>query len=788
MAGKKTIMQPIDRPLSRAYLRGFTGWATASPPGLSDPTTLRLMENVFIKPDGAVAVRPALRSIFPDDVFLHTVVGGAAVGATIVGSFESFYLNDSSKAILFAVRETKSGGGKQVGFRVAKYSELTGQYTILFVDDAVDGFSVLGGAEALAFSAATTYVKYVQIDNKIFALSNADEPLRMFWVDAVKKAKPLQSVTVPNYNLVSRLSVVQPAAGWVSGAQTTIPTAPFMVAAADTLISSVADDNDYNFAYFYTFNNEIGESAPSMLTVVRTKRGWGAWKNNPADDKSSADQLVAMIPAAVWTAAQASNAVSWNLYMLSWSDQAPVPVEGVLIKTTEVGAHTIATHGWVAHTPLIEGLESTMSLPNAGNRKNYSEPSHAAQGIVAGDRLILTNDKSDAAVIRWSSNQQGDYTNFSSSKGGGFKTLTSGNLFIPACVKLWQNPQSTDTLTVLCMGVDGYNTSYYMNANSNTNGLSQSTVVMGFEETTATPGTVSPYGCEVLNNALFHPLDWMLMKSTASNYNINHKSMTDPISNKWVELRNKYSIISAQMNNLLYYIVDNPDGIDVPADCKGNEIWVCDTATDGTWSRWLIPAVSLRKIAIKGRLYMAVIKPDGIYVLDDLATMDSVNVNGLTQLTPIPWMFETNTQGANRAHDANAHFQQASAIFGNVQGKLLWGIKGYDVNGKVVDRIKQYNDLRPVDMSQRPMPYDIEDFLMVQRNMREWRFVASSVPGEMSYGQLNLVQYRYAPSTVNSGYEHGSIETFEYARSIVNDGDRNTDNGVPQPMIDTRYP
>jgi hypothetical protein len=50
---------------------------------------------------------------------------------------------------------------------------------------------------------------------------------------------------------------------------------------------------------------------------------------------------------------------------------------------------------------------------------------------------------------------------------------------------------------------------------------------MGFEETTATPGTSSPFGVEVLNNSLYHPLETELTKSTASNYNINHKSMTD---------------------------------------------------------------------------------------------------------------------------------------------------------------------------------------------------------------------------------------------------------------------
>ena len=48
---KQTIAAPIDRPLSRAYLRKFTGWSTAYPPGMSDPTSLRVMHNCSITAD-----------------------------------------------------------------------------------------------------------------------------------------------------------------------------------------------------------------------------------------------------------------------------------------------------------------------------------------------------------------------------------------------------------------------------------------------------------------------------------------------------------------------------------------------------------------------------------------------------------------------------------------------------------------------------------------------------------------------------------------------------------------
>ena len=111
MATKSTIQPPIDRPLSKAYLREFAGWSTAYPPGLSDPTSLRLMENVMITREGAAAVRPALRSVLPVNEWLDL-----NHGVRMVGGFEHFFLNDGSKALLFATRE----GNETVSFRVAE--------------------------------------------------------------------------------------------------------------------------------------------------------------------------------------------------------------------------------------------------------------------------------------------------------------------------------------------------------------------------------------------------------------------------------------------------------------------------------------------------------------------------------------------------------------------------------------------------------------------------------------------------------------------------------------------
>ncbi len=52
--GKKTVQAPIDKPLQKAYLREFTGWSSVYPPGNSEPTSCRLMENVMIKRNGSI--------------------------------------------------------------------------------------------------------------------------------------------------------------------------------------------------------------------------------------------------------------------------------------------------------------------------------------------------------------------------------------------------------------------------------------------------------------------------------------------------------------------------------------------------------------------------------------------------------------------------------------------------------------------------------------------------------------------------------------------------------------
>ena len=796
MAGKQSIQQPIDRPLAKAYLREFAGWSTAYPPGLSDPTSLRIMENVQITREGSARVRPALRSVLPDNTWLD-----ANYDARMVGGFEHFFLNDGRKALLFAARQASG----VVSFKAAVYNSATKRFDIGNLTDSIIGFSIPQGEATLNFSSATTFVRYLQIDNKIFALSDAGEDLRLFNVGTTKAARKVTPITVPAWSSSDILTVRHPTSTWINSAsKTTVPTA--QTPTTNTLVSSATASNTYTYGFYFTFENEVGESAASQITQIKAARGWSQWRffapdasGNPTttavtDAKMAMDQLVAILPQTVYDAAISQGALKWNLYMFTWSDQDVVPPEGILVASRQlnVAGVSYATHGWLQNTAAIDISTSSSPLPTAENRYNYSDPSSASQGLVSGDRIVLVNDKDNGALIRWSSNQVGEYTNFSPSKGGGYKTLTSGNLYIPASVKLWQNPQSVDTITILCSGVDGYSTSYYM-APATVNGQSDSTQIMGFEETTATPGTVSPYGVEVLNNALYHPLDTELMKSTAANYNINHATMTDDIANKWIELLNKDNIVSTQHDNRLYYLVHNPDGEALLPGCNGNEVWVLDAGKDqGSWSRWLVQGISLSKLEIAGKLYVAIARPESIFVFDELKIMDDTSASGGTVQKGIPWKLETNTQGANKAHDAWAHLQQANVTFGMWRGSIKYGVRGWDLNGRAVEVSKVYH--RPLDegdLANRPLPFDINDFLLIRRDLMEWYFFAESITEgttvKPSHGRISYVQYRFAPISVNVGYEYGSIETFEYGRSSIG-ATSNTDNGVPQPYIDTRRP
>lgn len=792
---------PIDRPLSKAYLREFDGWSTAYPPGSSEPTSLRIMENVWITRDGAAAIRPALRSVFPENVWMD-----ANYSARIVGGFEHFFLNDGRRAILFAARQASG----VVNFHVGVYDTLTKRFAIQNLTDPGVDFEVPQGAATLNFTSSTTFVRYLQIDNKIFALSDAGESIRMFFVGSEKMAKKIESISAPSWDGGDVVTVHHPEAAWINSAtKNTIPDAE--TPTGDTLVSSADVDNIYNYAFFYTFENEVGESAPSMLSVIKAQRGWSQWRflapdssGNPttasvADPKLAMDQLVAILPDEVFNAGRTQGAVAWNLYMATWSDQDAVPPEGIRVGRRALVGDDVSrtTHGWIQTTAAVDVSTYALPLPTEQNRVNYSDPSSARQGLVSGDRLILVNDSVNAAVIRWSSNQPAEYSNFTPSVGGGQKTLSSGNLLIPVSVKLWQNPQSVDTITILCSGVDGDSTSFYM-APASVTGQTDETLIMGFEETTATPGTVSPYGVEVFNNALYHPLDTELMKSTASNYNINHTTVTLDIANMWTELLNKENIISTQHDNRLYYIVHNPDGEELEEGCKGNEIWVYDGAKDtNTWSRWLVQGISLNRLDIGGKLYVALSRPEGIFIFDEFKVNDDVSASGGTVQRSIPWKLETNTQGANRAHDAWCRLQQMEITLGNFHGVVKYGIRGQDLHGQWVEKEKIFR--LPIDedgmggcgCGGRPNQTDITDFLLIQRDLREWFFFAESVVEEgetaPSYGRVSFVQYRYTPVSVNVGYEFGSIETFEYGRSsqgVVT----NTDNGVPQPYQNTRFP
>lgn len=1193
MAGaKKQTPPPIDRPLSRAYLRNFTGWSTAYPPGLSDPTSCRLMENMMVTRDRGLAVRPGLRYMSyldtPDMDKTEIDMPGIAFDQPLVGSMEPFYLNkNGGRALLFAVREAD----QTVGFRAMLFTDPN---RIVFpLDHEKVGFYIPQGAETLNFSAATKYVSYLQIDNKILALSDAGDSVRLFMVGNEKVAKRLNAVTLPEWSDEHKPTVVHPSRGWIDkrgydarrnellnpsfeagfthwdksahcdwriirtsspaqagsnsvlqvwslpsrknlatsplhnvsatgldgwtadkgdpklgkdgdwmkltdekgknvflarsakyddiepgkkyhlafkyelsddavararvqfyrnngseigeptkffpeprsgewvspaieapdnavtarvylGADSTEktlswvkvkevmfcranePTTFFSGASGDNFFwqgnanrapsvewgptdititsvkvpiipggpvagsmhvrkepvgtpkdvtldlrlydrdrkqeahvsdtrnsgdgsawvrpgaivtpgkpnAVVADvsitikgvtpwqifsldagmiesdsaavdayfdgstpsagkityswevvwaphlspsveitrvnpdeipppepsgsrgaealinngtiaDNKYKMGFFYTFETELGESAPSKMLEVRIKRPQSNWlwlqpngSNEPDPTKPistadlCADQLVATVPQAVYNHAVTAGALRWHLYTFGWSDQDPVPVEATWAGSRELFADDSARMrndvlpyekgGWINITPNRKFTIDTMPLPSPTNRVNYTRPPKARTGLVAGDRIILAGDAEEPATVRWTTNRPGEFTKFTAHRGGGVKTLSSGNLHIPGSVVLWQNPQSVDTVTILCLGSDGTSICYYM-APADLTAQSSSTAVMGFEETTNTPGTMSPYGVLVHNNALIRPIDRALLKSTAQNYNINHKSLSDDISNMWEQLQDKQWILSAVHDNRLCFVVKNPRGEQLEDGCLGNEIWVYDVAggESGTWSRFLIQASALRVIEYGARVFVGVVRPDGLYYLDPDARMDDYvlppkdpaqpNVREVGQ-RPIPWFFEMNTQGANKAHDAWAHLQQVSLTLGDFIGSMDYGIRAKTINGTPVNLVKRYSDYRgPVEEG---LSWESTDELLVRRDLQQWYFFARSVDGLPSSGQFNTVQYRYTPVSVNVGYAQGSVETFEYARNAELGNDALYANGVPEPSRD----
>lgn len=1153
---------PIDRPISRAYLRDFSTWSTAFPPGVSDPTSLRVMENMQISREGALKVRPGLKC-------LSLMEDGTAFPNEIVGTHEAFYLNDGTLAYLFACKEQVTIDAvltDVVGFRVLV--EQDEWFVVRELTDVGIEFELPRGYEQLCFSSETTYVKYLQIDNKIYALSDAGEPMRLFYVGAEKIAKNLSSVLRPQWSTEDKLTVRHPDATWVTngtitssrtnasnnpsftegltnwgrylgdtdyshsagagfsgngymvlkslparinsvtnptfpvdstpfawnantantawaqsfsgilhvhtgnkkGVRSYINSARFSVQAGqtiyfrwetqaqagqgfttsgmlwrwwnaagnqiggdqvkefgslgsstqvrsfqakapsgattvslhpwggngpnqtdadwylddvmvtnyadgtsfftgssganyfwegatnasrsvyhppadvamygnsvgvtpgaawsgsayfragsvvrncyvgiqwlnkdgagistvysaatpdavgswtrvsvvnqiapagavkarivvrvngvprgeqhhvdavlfertttlnafftgdfsntltkryrwtgtrhlstsvedtysvdiahptsetktvNTLISSDTTKNIYSVGLFYCFTNEIGESAMSQVTTVKVQRPPTAWRwetPNGAGEPSGtttavptecADQLVASIPQAAFDEAVAQGATGWSLYALTWSDQSLVPVSAIRVATRDLTeSQDWASQGWLAATPAFsDGTDSQALVPNLANRFNYSNPPRAAQGLVAADRLIVVNDPTEPARIRWTSNQQGYYGDFSASKGGGYKTLTSGNLQVPAAVKLWQNPQSVDTLTILCAGTDSYSTGYYM-APAEITSQSESTSIMGFEETTATPGTTARYGCEVMNNALYHPLDDQLMKSTATSYNINHKSMTENIRNMWLSTADHHRMVSSQLENRLYYLVNNAAGVEMTDGYYGNEVWVLDTSQpEGSWSRWTTGGISLRKMAIGDKPVMSLTRPDGIYAFSEQFMLDAYNTGaeGGYLVSELPFHFEaeTNTQGANRAHDAWAHLQQLIINLGNWKGGLRYGVRGKDVNGRVVEEMKTFranNDGTNETPTMNDV-YDQEDFLLVRRDMKEWTFRVESIPTtfteevpvyESSYNYGTNTDFETNTTGWESNNALGTRQVLSFARS-----------------------
>src|SRR5690606_2552099 len=140
----------------------------------------------------------------------------------------------------------------------------------------------------------------------------------------------------------------------------------------------------------------------------------------------------------------------------------------------------------------------------------------------------------------------------------------------------------------------------------------------------------------------------------------------------------------------------------------------------------------------------------------------------ILETRPIPWRFETNTMGANRAHNAWAHLQNVRISLGNFYGSLNFGVKGVDVNGFAQDFNKIVRQTG--NPSDELWPRDEETFLAIRRYMKEWVFYGNNTTSngklDSCFGQFNFAQFFYTQATPNVEYEEGAVETFEYGRSI----------------------
>ena len=814
MAGKQGPPAPIDNPLGSSYLRGFDGWSTAYPPELSSPTSVRQMRNLLVTDAGGLRIRPGLR-------FINKPLNFTGDVSSFVGDFETFPISNTTRGMITAVRVP-------AGVRFVYFEEQPDG----FFEEKIPALDPNQPSVMYHWTnplpSSVTYIRYLSIDNKVIALP--DHPA----VGAV-----VFHVGNPSKINITRLGtggmnldfwgnppeVVHPNANWIrgydyagnSGQPQTYAIDPQVPRAADdgTLINSDEDKNIYTFGYFYTFETLWGETKPSGITEVQTQRPWSQWrmvrpklpsgsipdttsglptKSQTAAPYRAMDQLVVKIPPAVWNGAIDAGAIRLNVYMITWSENTVKPAIATLVGRRNLPPVAgMENYAWIAHTPAAYANGHTFPLPSSTNRVDYSGAPTATQGIVAGDRLILVNDRSGR--ILWSGNSPNEYLNFTPNRGGGQKTLSAGNLSIPTDIQLWQNPQSVDTLTILCTGIDGNHRSYYM-APAEVQGGSDNTIIMGFEETTAAPGSIAPYGCEVLNSALYRPTEMELVKSTASNYVITHTGQTDDISNNWKRLVNKTRIGSESFDGCLYYLVHNPATAAPRAGNRGNEIWVLRPSKEGSsWSRWIVQGISLRKVEFKDQLYLGLLTDRGLMIADPASFVDDDRpINGVLTTQPISWSFETNLLGANSRRDAAVDLRKATLHLGDWFGSMEWGIRGMDLYGRVLDRKKVYHAIQstPSTADGRVNPGqdlgDTKDDLQAEGSFIEWTLYANSIAGVNSYGQIDMARFMFSQLTTNFGYNLGALDTFEYQRNAASGNNGYTQNGIPLPRQDVRRP
>src|SRR5690606_12354042 len=127
--------------------------------------------------------------------------------------------------------------------------------------------------------------------------------------------------------------------------------------------------NRYNFSFFYTISNELGESAASQMTSIKVQRPWTAWQwldpngVDTDDPELCLDQITVTMPPEVFEAAVSAGATHWTVYYYTQGPSDGPPVTAQRISEIDLTSEpTHVQHGYARLTPQMVKLGLTDPL------------------------------------------------------------------------------------------------------------------------------------------------------------------------------------------------------------------------------------------------------------------------------------------------------------------------------------------------------------------------------------------------------------------------------------------